>query len=96
MTRTEYHAYLASWRWRIKRTLVRLRALNRCERCRWSRMSAAHHLTYERIGHERLKDLQAVCYSCHRFVHCRSAHDPSRVPLWRRLLVAVLFGHAGT
>ena len=28
-----------------------------------------HHITYERLGKERLSDLVPVCESCHRFIH---------------------------
>jgi hypothetical protein len=31
-----------------------------------------HHLTYKRLGHERMEDLQVLCRSCHRVVHGQS------------------------
>jgi hypothetical protein len=49
-------------------------------------MSDVHHLTYKRLGHEKLKDLQALCWHCHKFVHGRSDYDPCAVPSWRRFI----------
>jgi 5-methylcytosine-specific restriction endonuclease McrA len=41
----------------------------RCSR----RATEAHHLTYIRLGHELPEDLMAVCDSCHRAMHNRTA-----------------------
>lgn len=64
MTRSEYHAYLESEAWLKLRGKVIERSGARCER-RGPRCvnsgAHVHHLTYERVGHERLEDLQFVC-----------------------------------
>jgi hypothetical protein len=91
MTHSEYKTYLRSWKWTLKRQAVRWRAWNRCERCRWRRMSAVHHRTYERIGKEPLADLQAICKACHDFVHGKSDYDPCSVPWWQRWLIRLFF-----
>lgn len=39
---------------------------------------AVHHLTYERIGHEDLDDLMAVCNPCHEFLSGKSGDNPMR------------------
>lgn len=36
-----------------------------------------HHLTYERIYHENLDDLQAVCDPCHEFLSGKRGEDPA-------------------
>jgi hypothetical protein len=39
-------------------------------------MDHVHHLTYERKYHERLDDLQAICQSCHEYIHAKRDRDP--------------------
>lgn len=76
MNRSEYEAYLTSRDWALKKEDVRRRANNRCERCLTARMDAVHHLTYERLGHEPLEDLMAICDPCHEFLSAKSDVDP--------------------
>lgn len=63
-----YAEYLASPHWRdVKR---RYRASNRPQRCVCGAAgSQLHHLTYQRLGAERLTDLELLCEVCHRRVH---------------------------
>lgn len=37
-----------------------------CEKCMRDNRLQIHHVTYKRLGHERLSDLQVVCFRCHR------------------------------
>lgn len=76
MNKESYHAYLKSKAWKELRRKVWLRSRRWCERCDNSMSAHVHHLTYERIGHERLEDLQAVCENCHEFLHGISKLDP--------------------
>lgn len=66
--------------WRALRAKVLTRAGGRCEGC--GRVAApleVHHLTYERLGCERLSDLTGLCGACHRRAHQRRpAHTPKR------------------
>ena len=71
-----YKEYLASREWALLRERVRERSGDCCERCQGP-MQAVHHLTYERVGHERLEDLQAVCNPCHEFLSAKRDDDPA-------------------
>lgn len=68
-----YHEYLASREWALRREAVRQRSENRCERvvngyrC-YGPQDSVHHKTYESIGNEPLEDLMAVCDNCHRWL----------------------------
>ena len=67
VSRAIYEARMRRADWR---EYHRLRILNRangfCEACgKKTRCLDIHHLTYERLGHERDEDLQAVCRPCH-------------------------------
>lgn len=74
----DYQAYLASRAWALKKEAVRKRCQGICERCMKAAMYACHHLTYARIGHEELTDLQGVCQPCHRYLSGKSHRDPAK------------------
>lgn len=57
MKRAEYRVYLASREWALLKEQVRARSGGRCERCPDGAHDQTHHLTYERIGRERIEDL---------------------------------------
>jgi 5-methylcytosine-specific restriction endonuclease McrA len=64
-----YSQYLNSFHWRDLRD-AKLHSVNdRCEKCHRRSNLQVHHLTYERLGHERLTDLQVLCESCHEKAH---------------------------
>lgn len=64
----EYEIYLASRKWADMRHMKLMAAGFVCERCGISNHSVdlqVHHLTYERLGRERMTDLQVLCPECH-------------------------------
>lgn len=61
-----YETYLLSEEWQIQRVRVLYRAQNFCERCGAPPPLEIHHLTYKRLYHEHLSDLQALCHDCHK------------------------------
>ena len=75
----DYHAYLASREWSLLREEVRKRSGDKCEHCFVAPQQAVHHLTYERIGHEELEDLMAVCNPCHEYFSGKSDDDPAYI-----------------
>lgn len=63
-----YAAYINSAKWKQRCDRAIAQAGYRCQRCgftKYSRRLEVHHLTYERLGHERDEDLQVVCHECH-------------------------------
>lgn len=63
-----YQAYLRSAAWRKRRGYALARAGNRCEGCGVSsleRRLEVHHITYDRLGFEDLRDLRVLCPECH-------------------------------
>lgn len=52
----DYHRYMASREWALKRAAIRRRSGGKCERCKMGEMKSVHHLTYERLGQELLGD----------------------------------------
>ncbi len=66
----EYKQYLEkSDQWQVLRHKILKRASYKCEICEKAKPLQVHHLTYDRIFHEQLDDLQAVCDRCHRRLH---------------------------
>lgn len=67
--RPNYVLYLQSDAWKRISEEVRKRARGRCEKCRQNPIEDIHHLTYVRLGCERLEDLRALCRLCHQASH---------------------------
>lgn len=76
MRRAAYQRYLASREWALLKAAVRRRSGGTCERCHAAPHDETHHLTYERIGQERLEDLLGVCEPCHEFLSGKRSEDP--------------------
>lgn len=69
MTKEEYKEYLQSEDWQLIR-VARLRADNfTCRKCGSKQNLQVHHLTYERVGCECIKDLITLCKDCHSEAH---------------------------
>lgn len=75
-----YREYLASEAWSQKREAVIARCAGICEQCMMNRVQQIHHLTYERLGNERLEDLMGLCARCHMKIHgIDSGEDEPRI-----------------
>lgn len=64
--KVDYHVYINSKAWRKKRDAA-FRYWGRiCELCGATEsVLHVHHLTYARLGREKMKDLQILCADCH-------------------------------
>lgn len=65
----KYHSYLLSLKWLDLKRRVRVSCKNICEKCEKTKVAAIHHVTYRRLGNERLPDLLGVCNKCHKEIH---------------------------
>lgn len=71
-----YQKYLASPEWKAVRDQVMRRAGGQCEREGCTRRAKqVHHKTYEGLGAETLRDIEALCGLCHTKEH------PDKAPL---------------
>jgi 5-methylcytosine-specific restriction endonuclease McrA len=61
-----YGAYLESEHWIALRARIFRRDQHRCCHCGSTRRLTVHHITYARLGSERLADLQTLCARCHQ------------------------------
>lgn len=78
--KVDYHEYLASREWRLKRKAVIDFEGGYCARCKSAPIESVHHLTYEALGHENpYYDLMGVCGPCHEYLAGERDDDPARV-----------------
>lgn len=80
--RIDYHRYLASREWAVRREAVKKRAKGKCERCGLLPLRDVHHLTYAHIGSEPLEDLQGICKPCHEYESGVFPFDPNDIADW--------------
>ena len=73
MNKTTYKRYLRTQNWQKIRSQVLARSGGRCEKCGYQPWKPnglqIHHLSYDRVGHESLEDLIAICPRCHMEIH---------------------------
>ena len=84
MNKTTYKRYLRTQNWQKLRFEVLKRSGGACERCGYRPYKRGglqiHHLSYDRVGHESLEDLIAICPRCHMELHgIRGKRSPQNV-----------------
>jgi len=68
----QYTDYMASPEWKAKKRQVFSARGYVCEHCKATDVQLhVHHLTYIRLGNEKLEDLAIVCRPCHNKAHDR-------------------------
>jgi len=73
--RPDYYTYIISRAWRARRRQHLNNVGWKCEVCGARKFLEVHHLTYDRLGREKRKDLQVLCKPCHE--KCREGYiDP--------------------
>jgi 5-methylcytosine-specific restriction endonuclease McrA len=68
----EYRGYIKSTAWKKKKRYYWSRCKDKsCRGCGipWESGFNLHHVTYVRLGIERLADLMPLCDKCHRMLH---------------------------
>jgi 5-methylcytosine-specific restriction endonuclease McrA len=88
LAREDYAWYLASNHWKALRDRAFDHHGRACSRCRTTTNLQVHHLTYRRLGCERVEDLQVLCRGCHERNHPRQI-DRTRRTAKARALSAV-------
>ena len=64
---TDYDKYINSKEWRNKRRRAIHMADYRCQKCgKKKEIFQIHHKHYATLFHERFKDVEVLCISCHR------------------------------
>ena len=70
--RSNYREYLSGEHWKeLKQRYLRSGYPRKCYCCGSRKDLALHHVTYKRVGFEKLSDLKMVCERCHESIHVR-------------------------
>ncbi len=72
LARDDYPAYLKTSHWGARRRAAVLAAQWTCQECNargWDVELHVHHLTYDRLGREKMADLRVLCAGCHGREH---------------------------
>jgi 5-methylcytosine-specific restriction endonuclease McrA len=75
-----HRQYLDSPAWRKKRSERLAVDGEKCFRCKATDGLQVHHITYERLGRERMSDLLTLCGDCHKRDHGRDPSLPDVMP----------------
>ena len=70
-----YKDYLESPQWQRKRSERLAIDRKQCVLCGELNNLHVHHVTYERLFHEKMSDLMTVCKSCHEVLHDREFNN---------------------
>lgn len=64
-----YQDYIKSSDW--KKQSKRRMAIDdfKCQRCGTAKNLVVHHITYDRLGNEKMEDLITLCRKCHEEIH---------------------------
>ena len=67
--------YMSSVAWQLKREMVLARDKHSCRSCTSLDRLEVHHITYQRLGNEKLSDLVTVCRDCHQKIHDKYGYN---------------------
>jgi len=71
-----YEEYLKTKHWTNIKKLMYKTFYYQCSACKKKKDLAVHHLTYERVGEEKLSDLIYLCRDCHKSIHEGALENP--------------------
>lgn len=77
----DYHEYIKSNEWKMRRDMALERADYKCQLCNRSKKETVlhvHHRSYQNLGSEKLSDLTVLCSSCHNAYHERKNKDRAK------------------
>ena len=69
-----YSKYLRTDHWLEMRETIGDGCSWTCSKCSENKMTQVHHLSYARLGNERLTDLIGLCGGCHVNIHKKKKH----------------------
>jgi 5-methylcytosine-specific restriction endonuclease McrA len=67
--RVDYHLYIVSVEWKLKRLEALRHYGEACDQCGDKNNLQVHHIHYKNLGREKLEDLQILCKGCHFALH---------------------------
>ena len=86
-SRDTYVEHLMSEKWKqtkLTRLLIDDFKCKQCNKPITAETSHCHHITYQNLGDEGMKDVVSVCPQCHNDIHEFYGKNASRYPLLKR------------
>lgn len=86
-SRDTYVEHLMSDKWKqtkLTRLLIDDFKCQQCNKPITAETSHCHHITYQNLGDEGMKDVVSVCQQCHNDIHEFYGKNASRYPLLKR------------
>ena len=86
-SRDTYVNHLMSEKWKqtkLTRLLIDDFKCKQCNKPITAETSHCHHITYQNLGDEGMKDVVSVCPQCHNDIHEFYGKNASRYPLLKR------------
>ena len=86
-SRDTYVEHLMSDKWKqtkLTRLLIDDFKCQQCDKPITAETSHCHHITYQNLGDEGMKDVVSVCPQCHNDIHEFYGKNASRYPLIKR------------
>ena len=86
-SRDTYVEHLMSEKWKqtkLTRLLIDDFKCKQCNKPITAETSHCHHITYQNLGDEGMKDVVSVCPQCHNDIHEFYGKNASRYPLIKR------------
>lgn len=84
--RQAYNRYIKSPEWQDRRLAKLKQTGHKCQACGSDERLEVHHLSYDRLGWERLEELQVICHWCHSREHGRTPNGlPAAGPTTQQL-----------
>ena len=86
-SRDTYVNHLMSEKWKqtkLTRLLIDDFKCKQCNKPITAETSHCHHITYQNLGDEGIKDVVSVCPQCHNDIHEFYGKNASRYPLLKR------------
>ena len=87
LSRELYISHLASEKWKQTKLTRLLIDDFKCQQCRipiTAETSHCHHITYQNLGDEGMKDVVSVCPQCHNDIHEFHGKNAGHYPLIKR------------
>lgn len=82
---TNYRDYLKTIHWSRVKANYKLDHYEECYICQSVNCIELHHLTYARLGRERMSDLKYLCDGCHGRSHTKLKNSlNSKINIWNQ------------
>ena len=81
-----YYEYINSKKWKYKSKLF-TNIVKKCKTCSSNEGLGCHHKHYNTLGRETLKDVEILCWRCHKKLHNHMGDRTELKPKYRKRVI---------